>query len=139
MGLDQYAYVAAKAGDRDKYYEEKYEQGNLNAVGPVEIAYWRKHPNLHGYIVEQFANGKDECQKIMLDEEDLKQIIFALENDEMYEEGAVDGFFFGRSLFPEDEGYEEQKQNDLEVMNKALKWLEDSAPESGEWGTDNYK
>lgn len=50
MGLDQYAYVAAKAGARDEYYEEKYEKKNQNAVEPRELAYWRKHPNLQGFM-----------------------------------------------------------------------------------------
>jgi hypothetical protein len=44
MGLDQYAYVAAQAGDYDRYYE------NNNVVKPRELAYWRKHPNLQGWM-----------------------------------------------------------------------------------------
>jgi hypothetical protein len=27
-----------------------------------EVGYWRKHPDLHGYIVETFADGVDACQ-----------------------------------------------------------------------------
>jgi hypothetical protein len=38
MGLDQYAYVAAKA--------EAWQDGNT----PRELAYWRKHPNLQGWM-----------------------------------------------------------------------------------------
>ena len=44
MGLDQYAYVAAQAGDYDGYYE------NNNVTKPRELAYWRKHPNLQGWM-----------------------------------------------------------------------------------------
>lgn len=36
MGLDQYAYIAAKKGD--DYYNRQ------------DIAYWRKHPNLQGWM-----------------------------------------------------------------------------------------
>ena len=38
MGLDQYAYVASKA---DTNYDDDSRQ---------EIAYWRKHPNLQGWM-----------------------------------------------------------------------------------------
>jgi hypothetical protein len=44
MGLDQYAYVAAQAGDYDSYFE------NNNVGKPRELAYWRKHPNLQGWM-----------------------------------------------------------------------------------------
>ena len=39
MGLDMYAYAAPKAGDE-----------NTNAPNSREISYWRKHPNLHGWM-----------------------------------------------------------------------------------------
>ena len=35
----------------------------------LDLGYWRKHPNLHGYIVNTYAEGKDECQEIYLDAE----------------------------------------------------------------------
>ena len=38
MGLDQYAYVAAQATDEG------------HGFGQRELAYWRKHPNLHGWM-----------------------------------------------------------------------------------------
>jgi len=44
MGLDMYAYVASKAND---------DYNNLQ-----EIAYWRKHPNLHGWM-EKLAQKKE--------------------------------------------------------------------------------
>lgn len=44
MGLDQYAYVAAQSGDYDAYFE------NNNVGKPRELAYWRKHPNLQGWM-----------------------------------------------------------------------------------------
>jgi hypothetical protein len=37
MGLDMYAYAATKSN-------ADYE------TGQHEIAYWRKHPNLHGWM-----------------------------------------------------------------------------------------
>ena len=43
MGLDMYAYVADKAGQE---------------VDSRELAYWRKHPNLHGWM-ERLAESKN--------------------------------------------------------------------------------
>jgi hypothetical protein len=45
MGLDMYAYIASKA---DTDYDDTSRQ---------ELAYWRKHPNLHGWM-EQLADKK---------------------------------------------------------------------------------
>jgi hypothetical protein len=56
MGLDMYAYVAAKAGALADYDEgkawdkEKGAMVNPSVTEPREIAYWRKHPNLHGWM-----------------------------------------------------------------------------------------
>jgi hypothetical protein len=58
MGLDMYAYVANKAGQQDEFYDGAvYDQEtkdfvNPDVVKPRELAYWRKHPNLHGWMEE---------------------------------------------------------------------------------------
>jgi hypothetical protein len=50
MGLDMYAYVAARAGQEEDYYQQNLDE-NLESVSkPRELAYWRKHPNLHGWM-----------------------------------------------------------------------------------------
>lgn len=56
MGLDQYAYVAAKAGQNDEWWEgavfdeQSKDYQNPRVAKPKEIAYWRKHPNLQGWM-----------------------------------------------------------------------------------------
>lgn len=56
MGLDQYAYIAARAGQKNEWWEnstfdeDAKEYVNRAAVKPIEIAYWRKHPNLQGWM-----------------------------------------------------------------------------------------
>ena len=56
MGLDQYAYVAAKKGQKEEFYEgaefdkESGDYVNPSVTKPREIAYWRKHPNLQGWM-----------------------------------------------------------------------------------------
>ena len=36
----------------------------------IDLGYWRKHADLHGYIVDTFAKGIDKCQEIELSKED---------------------------------------------------------------------
>ena len=56
MGLDQYAYAATRANYRDDWYEgsefdkDANEFVNKTMTRPIEIAYWRKHPNLQGWM-----------------------------------------------------------------------------------------
>ena len=60
MGLDQYAYVAAKANQRLDFYNQEgleynpktgdWEVPEGGISQPQEIAYWRKHPNLQGWM-----------------------------------------------------------------------------------------
>jgi hypothetical protein len=49
MGLDQYAYLASKA---DTDYDDTSRQ---------EIAYWRKHPNLQGWMENLFYEKGGDC------------------------------------------------------------------------------
>jgi len=66
MGLDMYAYVAARAGQQDEFYEgsefdkESGEYVNANVTKPIEIAYWRKHPNLHGWFEQLYRERGGE-------------------------------------------------------------------------------
>ena len=72
MGLDQYAYVAARAGVQEELYaatellDESDIEGDarvkaeseIAAMQPRELAYWRKHPNFHGWM-ERLWQEKD--------------------------------------------------------------------------------
>ena len=120
MGLDMYAYVAARAGQQDEYYEgsefdkETGEYVNAKVTKPIEIAYWRKHPNLHGWMEQLYRerggegdfNG-DELELFREDIDSLEQVI--LDGDLP----ATSGFFFGDGA---DDYYREQ---DLEFIKEA--------------------
>ncbi len=86
---------------------------------PVELTfrlgYWRKHPDLHGFIVEEFAKGVDDCQEIPLDAENLLRIIEAVQCDRLPH---TSGFFFGESSNDETE-----KAEATAIFRKAIKWL----------------
>lgn len=124
MGLDMYL-------NGSKYY---YDQNDMVEDGfplkekVLQLAYWRKHPNLHGYIVNTFANGIDKCQQIDLSKENILQIIDAIKNHRL---PPTKGFFFGKS-----DCTDQETITDLENFEKALVWLDSSEP--GVWKSINY-
>ena len=63
-----YAYVAAKAGQQKEYFDgavwdnESKDIKNATVDKPREIAYWRKHPNLHGWMEQLWREKKYTVQ-----------------------------------------------------------------------------
>jgi len=107
MGLDMYAYVAAKAGQQDEFYEgaeldpDTREYVNPNVNKPRQICYWRKHPNLHGWMARLWltreANALRETDnfngiELELTAEDLDNLEATVKAQEL---PATSGFFFG--------------------------------------------
>jgi hypothetical protein len=78
----------------------------------VELAYWRKHPDLHGYIVQTFAGGKDECQIVCLEPDDIRTIVAAVKARTL---PYTTGPFFGSS-----DTSPECVANDIAIFEKAL-------------------
>ena len=121
MGLDQYAYVAAKAGQQGEFYDgaqfdkKSGDYVNPNVTKPREIAYWRKHPNLQGWM-EQLAEQKGLAYgsfngiELELSWEDLDALERAVTHNQLPE---TTGFFFGNSS---DDIYREQ---DLQFIREA--------------------
>jgi hypothetical protein len=122
MGLDQYAYCAMKSGESDEYWggaeldETTGEFIHPTVSKPREIAYWRKHPNLHGWMyrlwVEKGNTGAFNGDELELTWEDLDRLKSDIENGTMAQLNTT-GFFFGN---PSDSHYREQ---DLEFVYKA--------------------
>jgi hypothetical protein len=121
MGLDMYAYVAQRANQRDEFYESAEfdettrEYENKTISKPREIAYWRKHPNLHGWmelLAEQKQLEYDSFNGIELELtwEDLDDLEYAVKNNGL---PGTRGFFFGEDS---DDHYRAQ---DLEFIKNA--------------------
>jgi hypothetical protein len=122
MGLDQYAYVAAKAGTQDEYHsEENYDKDDADPTkvsAPREIAYWRKHPNLQGWMerlwVERNPGGDEHTSfngiELELTWEDLERLELDVIAGTL---PATSGFFFGSDS---DEHY---RNDDLEFIRNA--------------------
>ena len=104
-----------------------------------ELAYWRKHPALHGYIVHEFGGGEDDCKPIELGLEQLGQLLDAIDQDQLLTD--TTGFFFGQSPHsdePEEaEWYQEQKKEDALLVGRAIDWLKDQP--NGIWRSVSYR
>jgi hypothetical protein len=105
MGLDQYAYAVDK--DNNK----------------TEICYWRKHPNLQGWMENLWENkgrpydesGDFNCVPLELTKEDLDSLEQALESNNLPQ---TTGFFFGNDS---DDTY---RQQDVEFIQAARNVLD---------------
>ena len=112
MGLDQYAHAIDNNGERE------------------ELAYWRKHPNLQGWMEnlwhEKGCPGKSEepnsmglsdfnCVPVELDYDDLDRLEKTINTKGLPD---TEGFFFGSDS---DEYY---RENDLEFIQKAREALD---------------
>ena len=113
MGLDMWIF-----GKEHRVWTNDPDATDLVESGDdLELAYWRKHPNLHGYIVRQFAGGVDKCQNIPLTATDLLDIIEASRSRQLRH---TEGFFFGVSNMDEDE-----IALDVMQLSKVLDWLKE--------------
>ena len=120
MGLDMYAYCAARAGQQRDFYEDsQWDETLKEAVNPAvdkprEIAYWRKHPNLHGWMHrlwnEKGNTGDFNGDELELTWDDLERLEHVIKNNQL---PSTTGFFFGENA---DEHY---KQQDLEFIREA--------------------
>jgi len=108
MGLDQYA--SARRGEA-----KKDEDGYTYYEDSMELAYWRKHPNIHGFMERLYREkGGEEvfnCRPVVLTQEDIDRLASIILDKELPE---TSGFFFGSSF-----GDEDEENDDLEFCRKA--------------------
>lgn len=134
MGLDMYL-----EGEKRTYTEwrpeaQEHEDGFRIQSRTLSLGYWRKHPDLHGYIVQNFGpldkNGErdDNCEPIELTANDMRQIVAAIQASKL---PYTDGFFFGESS-------PEYDAPTIAIFEKAIEWLEGDTKE-GEYREVNYR
>lgn len=107
MGLDMYAY-STKAQPKT---EIDFSTKNFE---PEELHYWRKHPNLHGWMQNLYdmkggtsSDFNGDC--VVLDSEDLDNLEQDIKDGNLPD---TSGFFFGQSDPDSD-------LDDLEFVSKA--------------------
>jgi len=118
MGLDMYLVGRKYVGGSFNQDIDKEDGFPVDSV-KLELGYWRKHRKLHGYIVNTFAEGKDECQKIDLGVDELRKIATALRTNDLPN---TEGFFFGNEEIDEEE--KERSEEYAKQIEEAIKWLD---------------
>jgi hypothetical protein len=118
-----YAYTASRAGQNREFYEHaKFDQDLLDYVNPavtkpVEIAYWRKHPHLHGWMEQLWhSRSNPEPDEVFngIELELFREDIDRLEQDIQAERlPTTRGFFFG------DDASDHYREKDLEFCRQA--------------------
>jgi hypothetical protein len=140
MGLDQFAYKMKYKPSKEVDFAEELEEGAVrqriideNQTGQIagelfvdgrieeeELHYWRKHPNLQGWMENLYRekggqDGDFNCAPVLLNAEDLKRLKKDLKENNLPE---TSGFFFGTS---DDDDVKE----DLKFVKDALKAIEE--------------
>jgi hypothetical protein len=90
MGLDMYAFATTQTVEDDV---------DFKVDGATEIAYWRKHPNLHGWMEQLYRDkgGSAEsfnCVNVKLTAGDLDRLETDINDCALPD---TIGFFFGSS------------------------------------------
>lgn len=109
MGLDMYAYATSKKPEKPVDFKDESQS---------ELHYWRKHPNLHGWMEDlYFAKGGSadsfNCVNVLLTSEDLDELERVIREKLLPH---TTGFFFGESDGTEFE-------DDLQFVAKARQAL----------------
>ena len=112
MGLDQYATARKGEPQQDAegytYYEDT-----------MELACWRKHPNLQGWMEELYhekgGEGQFNCVDVELTLEDLDALEESLDEEALPETA---GFFFGGNA---DDHYAEADREFIVAARAAIK------------------
>lgn len=125
MGLDMYL-----TGDKYKRteYDEDFNEINVQYVDGfpcktqrLDLGYWRKHGPLHRFIVENYADGEDDCRPIHLNSDQLYEIAEAIREDKLVSNEDSHGFFFGN-----DEWWDElrkEREEHAQTFEKAAEWV----------------
>lgn len=116
MGLDMFAnYTRFKP-------ESQVDFEIPESESTEEFQYWRKHPNLHGWMESLYREkgGSNEvfnCVNVQLTLEDLDRLENDLKSSLLPE---TQGFFFGIS-----EGDEEELKEDLDFVQTSKRLIEE--------------
>ena len=112
MGLDQYA--TARRGE-----SKTDDEGYTYYEDSMELAYWRKHPNLQGWMENLWRvkgnEGEFNCVDLELTLNDLDNLEKSLDNEALPE---TVGFFFGADA---DDHYAEADREFIVQARAAIK------------------
>lgn len=142
MGLDMYLYL--KKHEYKSEYNggctypdelasfqidiEKHNFKSMSVDTRCQIGYWRKANFIHKWIVDNCADGVDECQEIHLGRVDLRKLLDICEevvkNPNKASEllPTASGFFFGSTNY--DDWYFEDLKYTIDLIKKVFDFFE---------------
>lgn len=150
MGLDMYMSIRKyeSLSSYDENFKEKvsgfyppelqaFQQKNsernfLSKETEYQVGYWRKANAIHNWFVENCADGKDECQPIHVNKDELQELLDTcqkvLKDHSKAEEllPTQSGFFFGSTDY--DGWYFEDLQYTVELLTDILEFLSQEHP-----------
>ena len=116
MGLDQWCYACDSNAIPDIRVDFQIPDD------AEEIAYWRKHPNIHGWMDDLYRSrgGSDpnfNTSTVELTIDDLEQLQQDIINRKLPHTA---GFFFGKS-----DGSVDERKYDLDFVSRAIRLIID--------------
>ena len=148
MGLDMFLYpekYESKARkseeewkkEKDTFFPpelkkimEGMDKYSISKTTVYEVAYWRKENAIHKWIVDNCADGVDECQRIYMRKENIEMLISlcsqVLLDHTRAEEllPTTDGFFFGGTEY--DEYYFWGLENTVKMLDPVLELMKEN-------------
>lgn len=130
MSDSQKHNITVKQGDKIR---EDIKPERISYI-TEEVGYWRKFNALHNYIVQNCADGVDNCQEIEISKDEMKEILEVLikvhnMKNTLLEGGNTEklddlfptskGFFFGSTEY--DEYYFQDVKDTIELFTELLK------------------
>ena len=148
MGLDMYMYIrkSESVSSWQNDYKEKIsgfyppefenfqnkiaERNFLSKDTMYQVGYWRKSNAIHNWIVNNCANGIDNCQEVYMSKSNLQDLLDTCKEvlSDHSKAGDLlptqDGFFFGGTEY--DEWYFKDLNYTVELLTDVLKFLDDN-------------
>jgi len=144
MGLDMYLYLEHYSSkfptseDTTGFYppelkdiQEFHQKRNfLSKTEKYQVGYWRKANAIHHWIVENCAEGEDDCKPVYISLEDLEKLNSLCEEvlkdhskaSELLE--TSEGFFFGSQEY--DNWYFDDLKYTVDILTHVIKFLKDN-------------
>lgn len=122
MGLDMYAFAVKESLLPEDVRSAEVDVKLGDDIKAEEIAYWRKHHDLHGWMQELYnrkggSSPDFNCNTVRLNLDDLDDLEKSVRSHMLPE---TTGFFFGSN--PPDE---ESMLNDLKFIEEARERIND--------------
>jgi hypothetical protein len=112
---------------------------DASAALSFEVAYWRKANAVHRWFVENVQNGVDDCQKVDVSLDQLRDLVGLCEtllgkrDAELAEEylPTESGFFYGSTDY--DDWYWDCLQLTVDQVKPLLMWFDEDPRRAAQW------